>query len=364
MVAYRIEELDLSGALADPGLATLLRNRSPGTKVEYPFTLLGIPPGEANEEYLAGAVRAITGGTRLAAAEFIPLAVQWLEQRHRYALSSSIPAGREDVLVRWLKSSEPGHCEIFAGAFTLLARRAGFPVRIITGFKGGAWNAFEQYYMVRNSDAHAWCELYDEHGRWIRVDPTPGATVEAVAAANSNAGSLEIDRSWSARLDALRMLWYRRIVDFDRGTQEELVDSLKDVTRRSGRALIERLDRLGRVVQDWVLRPWNYARIASGVGIAVVVAVFFWASWRWRFVWWLRWAARGRSDPVRAEAGRWLRRFARIPAESRDESQTVLVSVLERLRYGAVEGRPKPLPVFQKAKRCWRRGGRSAATLK
>ena len=108
----------------------------------------------------------------------------------------------------------PGHCELFAGAFTLLARTAGIPTRIVTGFRGGTWSGFEDYYMVRNRDAHAWCEIFDGRDAWLRVDPTPGGGL--VGAGNDSLGTPLIDRSWVAYLDSLRIVWYRRIVNFDR----------------------------------------------------------------------------------------------------------------------------------------------------
>lgn len=358
MFAYRVEGLDLSGRMDDPTLRAELRARlvpEGDGRVEYPGTLLALPEGEGNGAVLDAILAEVLGGDQLGATEFTQRALDWLDRRHRYSMKSTVPAGAEDVLVRWLRSEAPGHCELFAGGFALLARRAGFPVRVVTGFKGGAWNAFEQYYMVRNSDAHAWCELLDDSGQWVRVDPTPGARVEeqAAAAEEVRGQAAEIDRTWAARLDALRMLWYRRIVNFDQGTQEEMVDSLKAATRRTGQALVAKLDRWGRGARDWLLRPWDFGRLAAG-GLSVLIGgLVCWAAWRWRYLWWLRWTRRGRGDPVRREAGRWLRRFSRRQAPS---AHVAVIGELERLRYGPTEGRPAPLRVFQRAKRAWRDG--------
>ena len=354
MFAYRVEGLALGGQLADVLLADELR-AAPPASADFPRTLLAVPPGAGNAAVLDGILAEITGGERLGSAEFTRRAVDWLDRRHRYSMKSAIPPGPEDLLVRWVRSEEPGHCELFAGGFALLARRAGYPVRVVTGFKGGTWNAFEQYFMVRNSDAHAWCELLQEDGRWLRVDPTPGAQVGDAAAAVGEEARLglaaAVDRSWLARLDTLRMLWYRRIVNFDRGTQEEMVDTLKSATRRTGQALIARLDGWGRRLRDWLLRPWDFGRLAAHALPGLGGGALLWAAWRWRYLWWLRWVRRGRIDPVRREAGRWLRRFAgrAIGAE-----RAPVVAELQRLRYGAVAGRPAPLRVFQRAKREWR----------
>ena len=101
--------------------------------------------------------------------------MQWLSEIHPYALSSAVPDGDGDNLLRWLESEAAGHCEFFAGSFVMLARAAGYPARIVTGFRGGRWNDFSNSFMVRNSNAHAWTEVFDEESSsWIRFDPTPG----------------------------------------------------------------------------------------------------------------------------------------------------------------------------------------------
>src|SRR5690606_10210827 len=147
-----------------------------------------------------------------------------------YALQTAVPSGEGDLFLRWLNSNAPGHCELFAGSFVLLARAAGHPARVVTGFKGGTWNGFENYYMVRNRDAHAWVEMLDATGtEWIRVDPTPGAEAAARAAADDPLfGGRLLDRTLGAYLDSLRVLWYRRIVNFDQDTQAELASQVKN----------------------------------------------------------------------------------------------------------------------------------------
>ncbi len=354
MFAYQVEGLDLAGVQVDGDLRALLVAAVPGQVADYPLTLLEVPPGEANARVLDAIVAEVSSGGRPTAAEFVPKALDYLERHHRYSMTSALPKGAEDPLVRWLSGTTPGHCELFAGGFALVARRAGFPVRVITGFKGGAWNSFEQYYMVRNSDAHAWCELLDESGRWVRVDPTPGAGAEAAQAATRQGRAAEVDSSWTARLDALRMLWYRRIVNFDRKTQDEAVDAIKVGARRFSQALIAWVDRHGRALRDWVLRPWHFARIAGWAGAAVGGGVVVWLFWRWRQLWWLRWMRRGKLDPVRHEAGRWLRRLAGVELPEEDRP---LWHDLQRLRYGPAQRRAGAPAIFRRAKRAWRARG-------
>jgi transglutaminase-like putative cysteine protease len=88
-----------------------------------------------------------------------------------------IPAG-QDQLDFFLFTSRRGFCEHFAGAYSSLMRLMGYPARVVIGFQGGRMNEFGKYMSVRSLDAHAWSEIWREdsrrqnHGRWIRVDPT------------------------------------------------------------------------------------------------------------------------------------------------------------------------------------------------
>ncbi|MFC3530724.1 DUF3488 and DUF4129 domain-containing transglutaminase family protein [Vogesella facilis] len=95
---------------------------------------------------------------------------QWLQaQGLRYTLSP--PQLQGDVVDGFLFGSRQGFCEHFASAFTVLARAAGIPARVVVGFQGGEFNPGGAFWLVRSSDAHAWSEVWLA-GRWQRVDPT------------------------------------------------------------------------------------------------------------------------------------------------------------------------------------------------
>lgn len=72
----------------------------------------------------------------------------------------------------FLFESKKGYCEHYASAFAFLMRAAGVPARVVGGYLGGELNPWGRYLIVRQSDAHAWVEVwYPKHG-WTRVDPT------------------------------------------------------------------------------------------------------------------------------------------------------------------------------------------------
>jgi transglutaminase-like putative cysteine protease len=71
----------------------------------------------------------------------------------------------------WFDRKE-GFCEHIASAFVILMRAMDIPARVVTGYQGGAPNPIDGYWVVRQSDAHAWTEVWLEGRGWVRVDPT------------------------------------------------------------------------------------------------------------------------------------------------------------------------------------------------
>jgi len=355
MTAFQLDEVDLAPVLADARFTSLLksaRTSAPAKNNDQyrydPLASLRGPAGPLNQEVLARLVREITGGAELPAAEFGRRATAWLQAHHAYTLAVKLPPGEgKDDIVRWLDSNEPGFCEYFAAGFTVLARTAGYPTRVIAGFHGGVLNGFENYFMVRNSDAHAWTEIYDGTSAWLRVDPTPGAVTTA-SERNAAAERQVQDSSWSARMDSLRVLWYRRIVNFDSRAQVQMIDQVKSFTTDTGQILRARLEDFTKRLRAWLARPWDLARAGRLGGRLLGAAALLWSLvWLGRSGWrrWQAWRRPDRYDPVRREAGRWLARVRAVPEAGE------VVADLRRLRYGRRETWPEPRGVFKRARR-------------
>ena len=79
--------------------------------------------------------------------------------------------GRDSV-DEFLFDSREGFCEHFSSAFVFLMRAAGVPARVVTGYQGGDTNPVDGRFTVRQSDAHAWSEVFLRGRGWVRVDPT------------------------------------------------------------------------------------------------------------------------------------------------------------------------------------------------
>jgi transglutaminase-like putative cysteine protease len=89
-----------------------------------------------------------------------------------------LPPGA-DAVDDFLFRTRQGSCEAFSSALAVLLRAVGVPARLVTGYTTGTYNRFTGYYEVRNSDAHAWVEVYQPGVGWVAVDPTPGFAVPA-----------------------------------------------------------------------------------------------------------------------------------------------------------------------------------------
>ncbi len=92
------------------------------------------------------------------------------DQRLIYTLRP--PLTGDDVADDFLFSTRRGFCEHFAASFVVLMRAAGVPARVVTGYQGGERNPVDGTYVIRQSDAHAWAEVWLDDRGWTRVDPT------------------------------------------------------------------------------------------------------------------------------------------------------------------------------------------------
>jgi protein-glutamine gamma-glutamyltransferase len=137
-----------------------------------------------------------------------------------------------------LFETKRGFCGHYASAFAVLMRAAGIPARVVTGYQGGTFNRFANYWIVRQSDAHAWDEIWIDGRGWLRIDPTSVIAPSRVEHGLNGAASADTPSesrwhyrvSWLAdtrlRLDALRLLWRERILLFNDDSQTQLLEWL------------------------------------------------------------------------------------------------------------------------------------------
>lgn len=118
----------------------------------------------------------------------------------------------EDSIDEFLFETRSGFCEHYAGAFVALMRAAGIPSRVVAGYQGAEYNAAGDYWIVRQSDAHAWAEVWLHGVGWWRVDPTAAIAPERVesgieAALPDQVSRFGFGRSDSSILREVGLLW-------------------------------------------------------------------------------------------------------------------------------------------------------------
>lgn len=138
----------------------------------------------------------------------------------------------------FLFNTRTGFCGHYASAFVDMMRAGGVPARVVTGYLGGQWNPYDDTLIVRQSDAHAWAEVWLEGRGWTRVDPT--AVVEPERLYRGILDLLPSAVSAPARLlhawpwlntalerwDAINGWWNERVVGFNTRSQLNLLSAL------------------------------------------------------------------------------------------------------------------------------------------
>jgi len=100
------------------------------------------------------------------------------EEPFGYTLSPP-PLG-ENAMDDFLFNTRRGFCEHYASSFVYLMRAAGVPARVVTGYLGGEINPNDNYMIVRQSDAHAWAEVWLQNHGWVRIDPTGAVSPDRI----------------------------------------------------------------------------------------------------------------------------------------------------------------------------------------
>jgi transglutaminase-like putative cysteine protease len=258
----------------------------------------------------------------------------------RYTLAPA-PLGR-DAVDDFLFNTREGFCEHYSSAFTVLMRDAGIPARVVTGYLGGYWSPLGAYLLVRNSDAHAWSEVWLAGRGWVRVDPTgavrPGRVELGAAAAAGDQLAWYRD-DWMQGLrnhwDIVNRWWDQGVVGFSALRQRGLLTPFG--IRDTDTATLSVLLAIGSVLF-----------VAIGLG---------WALLRRQ----PRDALRGTLRELERKLARkgvvrqsgegpqhYLGRAARALPGQRSELAMLMQCYLE-LRYAHDEPPPEPLRAFQRA---------------
>ncbi|MBS0365592.1 MAG: DUF3488 domain-containing protein [Proteobacteria bacterium] len=184
--------------------------------------------------------RALALALRQHAADDSAFALALLEYFRRGGFQYTLTPGTlgMDSVDDFLFRSREGFCGHYASAFAALLRAAGVPARVVTGYLGGEWNPVGRFFVVRQSDAHAWVEAWLPARGWTRFDPTAAVEPERL-----RRGVLDLlpqglsvsERLWRRspwllhllqRWEAANAWWTDRVVRYDYASQLDLLARL------------------------------------------------------------------------------------------------------------------------------------------
>jgi len=206
------------------------RGLSPGMRQR----MLSLPPAaHPQARALAEQWRQTSGSDRELVAAAI---VFFRSQPFVYTLSP--PPLQQDHVDQFLFETRRGFCEHYAGAFAVLMRAAGVPARVVTGYQGGEINPLGDYLIVRQSDAHAWTEVWLEDSGWQRIDATALVSPErveqgmgrAVPAGDPIPTMARLDASWIKQfrlgIDAINTGWNRWVLAYGPELQQQVLNQI------------------------------------------------------------------------------------------------------------------------------------------
>jgi transglutaminase-like putative cysteine protease len=190
----------------------------------------------------------------------------YLKTQFRYTLDLK-PVANKDPLAEFLFDLKEGHCEYFASAMVIMLRTLGIPARIVNGFQMGELNELNNFYTVRESDAHSWVEVYFPRSEaWIEFDPTPSAGINDY----SGGGLMSRLRRYA---DAMEVFWLDYIVTLDQDEQASLMveiqHRLMGLKDRAQSYYVAAKDWIRQLVSDYLTpRRWSAMdtmRLMAGV---------------------------------------------------------------------------------------------------
>jgi len=197
-----------------------------------------LPPGfNPRTQALADEIRADPRYAGASASALVQVALERLRSGgYTYTLEPGV-FGRHTADEFWFDRKQ-GFCEHIASSFVILMRAMNIPARIVTGYQGGERNGVDGFWVLRQSDAHAWAEVWQAGAGWVRVDPTsavaPGRTgafqrlaaPRGVVAEALGNFSPTLQAQLRATWEAVNNSWSQWVLNYTQGKQLDLLKNI------------------------------------------------------------------------------------------------------------------------------------------
>ena len=234
---------------------------------------------------------------------------------YRYTLEPGV-YGQHTADEFWFDRRE-GFCEHIASSFVILMRAMGIPARIVTGYQGGEQNSVDGFWVVRQSDAHAWAEVWQAGRGWLRVDPTstvaPGRTgafqrlaaPQGVVAQALGNFSPTLAAQLRATWEAVNNGWNQWVLNYTQGKQLNLLKGI------------------GFESPSWT----DLSYVLIGIIVLAALLAAAWALWD-----------RAQHDPWLRLLARARKRLAKAGIDSTPATSPRQLALLLQARYGSQSG--------------------------
>jgi hypothetical protein len=277
----------------------------------------------------------------------------YLKRNYKYTLNLTWTPGSQPVST-FLFDAKSGHCEYFASSMAILLRAAGIPTRLVNGFQMGEYNPVGADYIVRESDAHSWIEVYVPGRGWMEFDPTPP---------DPNHPEISLATQISQYFDAVELFWNSYILVYDTGSQMQLFRSAQESAQSIQAAMRAKFDKgvvRGQELSDRIAEYLGYLFQIVWFWIAVtfaaisLLAINYWNALKLQLsIWRLRRGHGGEVDesvveelfyratrlaqhhsPKRRPAQTWREWIVALPDPNRRSLLAGALAVFEKSKYG------------------------------
>jgi transglutaminase-like putative cysteine protease len=102
------------------------------------------------------------------------LAIESYLRTYEYTLDIDAPPKNRDIVDLFLFDLQKGYCDYFASSMVILARAAGLPTRLATGYLASTYDPEAAQFIVTADQAHSWAEVYFPDYGWVTFEPTAG----------------------------------------------------------------------------------------------------------------------------------------------------------------------------------------------
>ena len=207
----------------------------------------------------------------------------------------------KDDLDEFLFHRRTGFCEHYAASFATLMRLAGIPARVVLGYLGGEYNDLGGFFLVRQADTHAWCEVWLAENGWTRIDPTAAV---APGRASQDLSSFLAGRVASGETATGRSAFFTQLVRL------ALVNQIRSIWEAFNYQWDTRVMGFDADVQDVLLTSLGLTNtgplpLVMQVLLVIAAVLIIYAGW-------MQLRTRPRADRIQAAYERFCQKLARI----------------------------------------------------